>query len=253
MDYCTRPGRGFNNPYITEPDFFMHEKPIRIMCNRIEVDGHASQKVVLSVPLRHRLEQYTLYELVIRQAIPDITRGLPLYIRAIEEKAFVPEVSVGFGFTSAEGHRKHECCERENEREYGRMEDGERMEDECCETEVVFERVEAMQFPVTMFGYGNIAFGNDLVLTNDEPFVFITLYLNNKNEFVIVERKKPCCRKPCRNVCRPKRLIKRVEMIERVPVTRDNICIDTVTRGYGREHVYKTHDCFSEGYNSYGY
>ena len=224
--------------YITEPDFFNHEKPERLICDRIEIEGYGNQKTVLNVPVV-RLRPFKLYELVIRQPIPSDARGLPLRIKAIADTDFVPNISVGYG-------RSDECHKGYGDG-YGGcdgIQDGGEIHGDV---EVITERKEARMFDVTMFGYNNAAFANDLVFRNEEPYPFVKLYLNDRNEFVMLP---PCAP---RRECRPKKLIKRTEVVVREPIHAESIGINRAFKEFVHPRNFETNEVWVEGSCGHGH
>ena len=219
--------------YVTEPDFFRHEKPERLICERIEIEGYGNQRTVLNVPVR-QLRPFKLYELVIRQPIPSDARGLPLYIKGIADQDFFPNISVGHG-RKDEVHWVKEEVEMFEGREEG---------EDCC-VEVITEKVEAKMFRVTTWGYNNQAFANQLVKKNFEPYPFIYLYLNDNNEFVLLE-----------NFCRPhkhaKKLIRRKEIIVREPIHTESIGIGRSVTEFVHPRRNESFETWVEGSFSHG-
>lgn len=231
---------------FTEPDLFPHigNEKNSLVCTRIDIEGLRNQRVVLTVPVT-KLRYFEDYALIIRQPIPHAAQGLPLYIRAVEDKAFIPDVSAGFGHKindQDDGHGlgKHtyeNAVEGNDEFTEGHIGD---IEDGCNNVEIIRERIEAKIFPVTTMPFGNLAFGENL--TNgyaDEPCPFIKLYLNDQNEFVIE-------RLPMKRCCRPKRLVKITEVITREPKKYDAIDRDILAVPYGHERKFRKHDYFIE-------
>lgn len=241
-------------PRFTEPDTFPHIGNERntLIVTRIDIEGLRNQRTVLTVPVT-KLRYFEDYTLVIRQPIPDAAQGLPLYIRAIEDKAFIPDISAGFGLKindQDDGHGlgKHtleDALEANDEFVEGSI-------DGCdcdCNVEVIRERVEAKIFPVTTAPFGNLAFGEDLLgCFKDEPRPFVCLYLNDQNEFVIRKLKR-CCRQ--KEHCRPRKLVKVTEVITREPKKYEAIDRDVLAVPYGHERKFRSHDYFIENGSSY--
>ena len=94
-----------------EPDLFPHigNRQNTLITSRIDIEGITNQRVVLTVPVT-KLHYFDDYTLVIRQPIPSQAQGLPLFIKAVEDRSFVPDVSCGFGYKGEEmgaTFRKH--------------------------------------------------------------------------------------------------------------------------------------------------
>jgi len=219
--------------YITEPDFFHHEKPERLVVERIDIEGYHNQRTVLSTPVV-RLRPFKIYDFVIRQPVPQDARGLPLYVKAIADMDFVPNVSTGFG-RSDEVHWEREGIEpARHHGGHGHGPDGD-------DVEVVTETVQAKMFRVQMFGFGNQAFGNDLVFRNEEPYPFIPMYLNDVNEFMLL----PPRREPFRHG--PRRLIRKREMIIREPIHADTLGINRSLTEFVHPRRLETSEVWVEG------
>jgi len=236
-------------PRFTEPDTFPHIGNERntLVCTRIDIEGLRNQRAVLTVPVT-KLRYFEDYVLVIRQPIPDAAQGLPLYIRAVEDKAFIPDISAGFGLKINDQddghgigrHTYEDALEANDSFEEGRF-------DGCgcgdgCDVEVIRERVEAKIFPVTTVPFGNLAFGEDLLgCYKDEPRPFVCLYLNDQNEFAIrkLNRKGG-------GYCRPRKLVKVTEVITREPKKYDAIDKDVLAVPYGHEKKYRSHNYYIE-------
>lgn len=233
---------------FTEPDLYKHIGNERntLVCTRIDIEGLRDQRVVLTVPVT-KLRYFEDYTLVIRQPIPHSAQGLPLYIRAVEDKAFIPDVSVGFGHKINDDddghglgrHTYENALEANDSFNEGHI----KHDDECCDNEcveIIRERIEAKIFPVTTAPFGNLAFGENL--TNgfrDEPCPFICLYLNDQNAFVIrrFNMKKGY---PSR------RLVKITEVITREPKKYEAIDRDILAVPYGHQRQFRSHDYFIE-------
>ena len=236
--------------YVTEPDFFRHERPERLVCERIEIEGRRQQRAVLNVPIS-KLRPFKYYEIVIRQPIPQDARALPLYIKGIADVDFFPNVSTGFGVND-EAHglwddrgnwfKEGGCFEEAHA--HGDTIHGEGMEElDRCPTpvEVITERVEAKMFSVHIWGSGNVAFANNLVFSNTEPYPFIPLYLNDSNQFML--------RMPFRRAerHRPRRLVRRREIIVREPVHAETLGIGRQVTEFVHPSKHETFDTWVEG------
>lgn len=242
---------------FTEPDMFKHIGNERnsLIVTRIDIEGLKDQRVVLTVPVT-KLRYFEDYTLIIRQPIPHAAQGLPLYIRAIEDKAFLPDVSAGFGLKindqdTGHGHKNTlenalEANDNFVEVGYGGMGGG--YDNDCVE--VIRERIEAKIFPVAIMPYGNLAFGENLTNGHaDEPRPFVKLYLNDQNYFVI-ER---VCHYRQPSYHSPKKLVKITEVITREPKMYETIDRDVIKVPYGHDNKTRSHDYFVENGASCGY
>jgi len=242
--------------FITEPDFFRHGQAERLIVDRIEIEGWRNQRIVLNIPV-WRLRSFSFYDLVIRQPIPQEGRALPLFIKAFADQAFFPNNSTGFGRVDEFHHRPHfdgRVDGRDGERGIvpsGPVFDGPGPDDEGISlrredgVEIVTEVVEAKMFRVVMFGYGNIAFGNDLVFRNDEPFPFVRVYLNDENQFVIVPHRL--------HKREPKKLLVRREVVVREPIQTDTIGISRNFTEFVHPRRFSTDEVWVEGQWSHGH
>lgn len=234
---------------FTEPDLFNHIGNERntLICTRIDVEGLRNQRTVLTVPVPSgkKLRYFEDYTLVIRQPIPHMAQGLPLYIRAVEDKDFIPDVSVGFGLKindQDDGHGLGRHTLENSLEANDRFREG-FVDEDCdgCENvEIIRERIEAKIFPVTTAPFGNLAFAE--MLTDgyrDEPCPFVCIYLNDQNQFVIRRAKMNKCYKP-------RKLVKITEVITREPKMYDSIDRDVLAVPYGYERKFRSHDYFIE-------
>jgi len=179
--------------YLAEPDCFWHAPAEKLVCERIDIEGWKNQRTVLSVPVV-RLRPFHNYDIAIRQPIPSDAAGLPLWVKAIADIAFIPNISVGHG-RADEVHREFEEVIPLGD---GLDQDG---------IEVITEHVEAKMFRVQIGKGANQAFGNDLIFRNNEPYPFVRLYLNDVNEFMLFLP-------PSERPHHPRRLVrKRVEVL----------------------------------------
>jgi len=213
-----------------------HQAPVRIVCERIDIENYGNQRTVLTVPVS-KLYWDTFYDLAIRQPIPFDARGLPLYLKAVADLDFVPNVSVGHGRTD-EMHweREGDFANTGRHGNHGGHGDGD-------DVEVITETVQAKMFRVQLgANLGNQAFGNALVGRDGEPFPIVRLYLNDVNEFMLLP---PYPREARR--CEPRRLIRRKEVIVREPIHADTLGIDRTYTEFVHPRRFETSELWVEG------
>ena len=197
--------------FIVEPDFFRHSKPIKLIGGRIERVGYEDQYALLTIPVKSLsdIEPFTLYDIVVRREFPPEAKGLPLKIKIVGGLPLEPKMYTGYS-RSDECHHKFEGFEHDCDFE-GAEHGHEGHKD--CDVEVITEKIPAQVFDVTIWGYGNQATLNDIIIKDDAPYPFIRSYVNDKGDFVLLPPCEPC--HPCGCGCRPKckKVIVRTEEI----------------------------------------
>jgi hypothetical protein len=106
--------------------------------------------------------------------------------------------------------------------------------------EVITEHIPAQVYDAVMWGYGNQATLNDIILRNDEPLPFIRLYLNDKGEFVIM----PFAH--CHS-SRPKRLLVRQEEIIKEPFMAHTLAINERATEFVHPRRFERTQLWTEG------
>ena len=198
-----------------------------------------NQKAVLHIPHTSLMEirPRTFYDLVLDRPVPVLAQGLPLSFKVIDNRTIESTQYTGFGITHFDGMGRETITEdvaNDCGDHHGGCGCGE-------DDEVIDVNVTAEVFPVGLWGSGDQAFFDNLMIrgTNELQAV-VRVYLNNKREFMIVG-----------SPCGPRRRVRRVRlnevMITREPIHSESIGITRSNRHFVPPYHNERTDLFAEG------
>jgi len=221
MTYC--------RDYKIEMDYLRHTCPKRLYGGRIDVVGNENKEALLTIPVQSlsEIEPFKYYDIVVRRHFPEWAKGLPLKIKALGHIALEPYNYIGAGEKNS----------------YTNMVDGMDGFDGDIDggnTEIIHEEVPAEVFEATMFGFGNAAMLDDIIIYDNSPYPFVRVYVNDEGKWVIM---------PCQesHFCRPKRLIvRRVEVI-REPFKAHTLAVKKSATPYVHPQHYQHTDFWTQG------
>jgi hypothetical protein len=232
-----------------ESDWFYHQSPTFLKGGKVILWDNATEvyaAIQINVRGLGEIQPFTRYRLMVRRHVPVETLGLPLKFKVVGNVPFNPVAYTGFqreifnniGQQVDTGDVLSETPDREPGDIYceGNADGG----DAGCRPEIIEREVLSEIFPAIMFGFGNTATMDDIMLRGNEPRPFIELYVNDEGRFVIM----PYCCAPRR---RTRGVIIRDVEVTTMPFTAKTLEIQRNMTEFTRPHSHRSGELFVQG------
>lgn len=196
-----------------ESDWFYHQPPTFLKGGKIikwDNPDEIYAAIQLNVRALGEIQPFTRYRAMVRRHVPVEVLGLPLKFKVVGNVPFDPTAYTGFrretfnnvGIGVDEGDVDGRTPDVGNG--YGGRSDlGLPYGNGYCgedNVEIIERHVLSEIFPAVMFGFGNTATVDDVMLNGNEPLPFIEFYVNDEGRFVIMPFAEPRRRKHPRGV-----------------------------------------------------
>jgi hypothetical protein len=230
-----------------ESDWFYHQCPQYLKGGKVLLwDNPDEVYSAIQINVRNlgEIEPFTRYRLMVRRHVPVETLGLPLKFKVIGSVPLNPGAYTGYQreiFNNVGEEVKTGDLLAETEDVRGGFCGGHAgCECERCAPKVIERHILSEIFPAIMYGFGNTATMDDIMLHGNEPRPFIELYVNDRGEFVIM----PYCHEPKR---RERGIVIKDVEVTTMPFTAKTLQIERNMTEFTRPRSHRSGELFVQG------